>query len=80
MNVFKRRNRQAKSGISLVLALVIAAGFLPTRASAATSTEIQKEIDALEAENAEIQTQINAIQGVNRIVAGAINLFQPLGL
>ena len=62
MNVFKRRNRQAKSAISLVLALVIAAGFLPTRASAATSTEIQKEIDALEAENAEIQKQINAIQ------------------
>ncbi len=62
MNVFKRRNRQAKSVISLLLALVIAAGFLPLQADAATSTEIQKEIDALEAENAELQKQINAIQ------------------
>ena len=62
MNVFKRRNRQAKSVISLLLALVIAAGFLPLQTDAATSTEIQKEIDALEAENAELQKQINAIQ------------------
>lgn len=57
------RNRQASSVICLVLALVLVVGVLPMEACAKkTSAQIQKEIDALEAENAEIQRQIDAIQ------------------
>ncbi len=60
MNMFTRKNRQATIAVSLALALIFSA--LPVTASAASSAEIQKEIDALEAKNAEIQSQINAIQ------------------
>ena len=55
-------HRQARSAVCLILALVLAMGTLPVKAFAKTSAQIQKEIDALEAENAEIQRQIDAIQ------------------
>ncbi len=57
-----RRYRQANTVISLVLAAVLTAGILPAPAFAASSAEIQKEINGLKAENAEIQKQIDGIQ------------------
>ena len=57
-----RTHRQATSVISLMLAAVLAFSAVPTQAFAASSAEIQEEIDALEAKNAEIQKEINAIQ------------------
>ena len=62
MSIFKRRNRKAFSFLSLMLIAALAFGLLPTPARAATSAEIQKEIDALEEKNAEIQAQIDVIQ------------------
>ena len=62
MSIFKRRNRKAFSFLSLMLIAALAFALLPTPARAATSAEIQKEIDALEEKNAEIQAQIDAIQ------------------
>ena len=47
MSIFKRRNRKAFSFLSLMLIAALAFGLLPTPARAATSAEIQKEIDAL---------------------------------
>ena len=57
-----RKHRQARSAISLILAVVLLSSVLPMESHAASSAQIQKEIDALEAKNAEIQAQINAIQ------------------
>lgn len=57
-----RKHRQARIVISLFLAAVMVCGILPMESRAATSAEIQKEIDELEAKNAEIQKEINAIQ------------------
>ena len=57
-----RTHRQATSAISLLLAAALIFGTLPVQASAASSSEIQKEIDALEAKNAELQKEIDAIQ------------------
>ena len=51
-----------RSVLALVLAAVMVFTVLPAGASAATSAEIQKQIDALKAENKEIQKQIDAIQ------------------
>ncbi len=62
MNIFKRKYRKAFSAFSLFLALTLVIGAMPLTAYAATSAEIQKEIDALEAKNAEIQKEIDAIQ------------------
>ena len=59
---FKRKNKQATPALSLLLALALVLGTLPTAASAASSAEIQKEIDALEEKNAKIQKEIDAIQ------------------
>ena len=56
------RKRTWKSVIALLLAIVMTVGIVPVGANAATSAEIQKEIDALEEKNAEIQAQIDAIQ------------------
>ena len=47
----------------LVLALVMAVSCLPMSGRAASSREIQEQIDALEEKNAAIQKEINAIQG-----------------
>lgn len=57
-----RKYRKARAGISALLAAVMLLVMLPVEASAATTTEIQKEIDALEEKNAAIQAQIDAIQ------------------
>jgi murein DD-endopeptidase MepM/ murein hydrolase activator NlpD len=56
------RHRQANSVISLVLIAVLLLGFLPVSASAASSAEIQKQINGLKAKNAELQKEIDAIQ------------------
>lgn len=61
MNI-TRKKRKAFSAISLVLMAALIFSALPVQAFAATSAEIQKEIDALEEKNAEIQAQIDAIQ------------------
>ena len=57
-----RNNRNMCRLLCALLAAVMLATAVPVPASAASSAEIQKEIDALEAENKEIQKQINAIQ------------------
>ena len=57
-----RRNRTMRRLLCLLLASVLLFGAMPLTGNAASSAEIQKEIDALEAENKEIQKQINAIQ------------------
>ncbi len=58
----KHRKTKARSLLSLLLAVVLAFGLVPNSASAASSKEIQKEIDALEEKNAAIQAEIDAIQ------------------
>ena len=54
--------RNPKRILAMLLAAVLCFCSIPVPASAATSAEIQKEIDALEARNAEIQKEIDAIQ------------------
>jgi len=54
--------RNPKRIFAIILAAVLCFGCVPVPASAASSAEIQKEIDALEAKNAEIQKQIDAVQ------------------
>ena len=51
------------SCFTLFLAVVMVLSVLPAPAFAASSKEIQKELDALKGENKEIQAQINEIQG-----------------
>lgn len=58
----KRKDRKAISAISLILMAALVFSTLPVRAAAASSADIQKEIDALEEKNSEIQAQIDAIQ------------------
>ena len=58
-----RRHRRANADIALVLSAVMLLGTLPISASAASSAEIQKQINALKSQNAEIQKQIDAAQG-----------------
>ena len=60
MNHSRKRNMWAM--LCCALSLVLVLGALPLPAQAATSAEIQKELDALDAQNDEIQAQINAIQ------------------
>ena len=57
-----RRHTQAKTVISLVLLMHLVLGMLPANASAASSAEIQKQINGLKAQNAEIQKEIDAVQ------------------
>ena len=57
-----RRHRQANAFIALLLSAVLLMGMLPVSASAASSAEIQKQINGLKAQNAEIQKQIDAAQ------------------
>lgn len=58
-----RRHRRANAGMALILSTVMLLGTLPLPASAASSAEIQKQINKLKSQNAEIQKQINAAQG-----------------
>lgn len=62
MKTVTRKHRKACAFISLMLTGALLLGVLPPRTEAATSAELQQEIDALEEENAEIQAQIDAIQ------------------
>ena len=57
-----RTHRFAATMLSLLLTAALTLSLLPVETHAASSAEIQKEIDALEAKNAEIQKQINAVQ------------------
>ena len=57
-----RRYRKTSPVISLALSAVLLLGLLPIPASAASSAEIQKQIDGLKAQNAQIQTEIDGIQ------------------
>lgn len=56
------RKRTKKNLLCLALAALLAVTALPLPAQAATSAEIQKELDALDAKNDEIQAQINAVR------------------
>lgn len=57
-----RTHRKSYALISALLAATLCFGALPTPAAAASSAEIQEEIDALEEKSKEIQKQINGIQ------------------
>ena len=57
-----RIHRFALTALSLLLTVALTISLLPVQAHAASSAEIQKEIDALEAKNKEIQKQINSVQ------------------
>ena len=57
-----RRYRKANPVISLALAAVMLLGVIPAPASAASSAEIQKQINGLKEQNAEIQKEIDGIQ------------------
>ena len=54
--------KHVKTAFAVFLAAVMVWCALPTTAFAASSSEIQKELDALEDENDAIQAEINAIQ------------------
>lgn len=54
--------RKAKPVISLMLAVILLWGLLPVSASAASSAEIQKQLDGLKSQKAELQKEIDAIQ------------------
>ncbi len=56
------RKRIATPLLCLVMAIALTLASVPMTAQAASSAEIQKELDALDAQNDEIQAQINAIQ------------------
>lgn len=58
----KHREITVRSLIALCLAAVMAVSILSVPADAATSGEIQKEIDALEEKNKAIQAQIDAVR------------------
>lgn len=62
MNIVTRKKRNVVSLLAVLLSAALAITGLPLRADAATSAEIQEEIDALEEKNAEIQAQLDAIQ------------------
>ena len=62
MDIYIKTRKIFRSVLCAVLAFVLVAGAVPMGADAATSAEIQKQIDNLKAENKEIQSQINAIQ------------------
>lgn len=62
MDIYIRTPKIIRSLFSLLLAAALILGALPVGTEAASSAEIQKQIDALENQNKEIQQQINAIQ------------------
>ena len=57
-----RTHKKAKSVISLFLAAVLVFGVIPAPVSAASSAEIQKQINGLKAKKTELQKEIDAIQ------------------
>ena len=56
------RHREPRQILCLALALALLVSALPVSVFAASSAEIQKELDSLKAENKEIQRQIDGIQ------------------
>ena len=54
--------RKANSVISLILAVVLILGYVPVNVSAASSKEIQQQINGLKSKKAELQKEIDAIQ------------------
>ena len=62
MDILNLRNRKASAVIALFLVLALVTGVMPGAAAAATSSEIQEEIDVLEEKNDAIQAEINAIR------------------
>ena len=56
------RNRYARPLLALLLVFGLMFSLVPVTARAATAAEIEKQIDAMEAENKELQKQIDAIQ------------------
>ena len=56
------RHRAPRQILCLALALLLLVSALPVSVFAASSAEIQKELDSLKAENKEIQRQIDGIQ------------------
>ena len=62
MDIVIKKKKMAVRWASCLLCAVLLLGLLPVSASAATSAEIQKEIDALEEKNAAIQAEINGIR------------------
>ena len=57
-----RIHKLAAAALSALLATALVVGMLPLSAAAASSAEIQKDIDALKAKNKEIQEQIDGVQ------------------
>ena len=55
-------NKKAKPVVSLILAAVLAFGVIPVPAAAASSAQIQKQINGLKTKKAELQKEIDAIQ------------------
>ena len=62
MDIYIKNRNKIRSVAAVLLTAVLMLGILPRDAAAASSAEIQKQIDSLEAQNKEIQQQINAIQ------------------
>ena len=62
MSIVKSRKKPGFRAAALLLAAVLILGQLPAAAQAATSAEIQDEIDALERQNAVIQAEIDALR------------------
>ena len=57
-----RIHKLAAAALSALLTTALVVGMLPLSAAAASSAEIQKDIDALKAKNKEIQEQIDGVQ------------------
>ena len=57
-----RIHKLAAAALSALLTTALLVGMLPLSAAAASSAEIQKDIDALKAKNKEIQKQIDGVQ------------------
>ena len=57
-----RKYRRASAAIARILSVVMLLGLLPFYAGAASSAEIQKQINGLKSQKAEIQKQIDAAQ------------------
>ena len=64
--------KSGKSVLAAILACLMVLSLFPVSAEAASSSEIQEELDALEDENAAIQAEIDAIQSQYDATAGEI--------
>ena len=56
------KNKKITRLILLILAVVLVLGAVPFSASAASSKEIQKQIDGLKSQKAELQKEIEQLQ------------------